>query len=134
VVTDAELKEAAQALAARLLDARPDAVVTTLPATGPALIVGRAGTLDAWLAAQGLPPAPSMKDGSARVWAGRTRDGRTYAVIAVTDAAALKSLERPLPHYGKQSWLVFDGPRAAAKGIWPPAAEAAPVSAPAPHR
>ena len=27
-------------------------------------------------------------------------------------------LQRPLPHYGSQSWLVFDGARASARGVW----------------
>jgi len=125
---DAELRSAALALAARLLDGKPDAVAATLPARGPVLIVGKAGELDAWLAAQNLPPRPAMKEGSAQVWAGRDRGGRPYAVVSVADATALKALERPLPHYGKQSWLVFDGPRAVDKGVWPP------VSAASPHR
>jgi hypothetical protein len=43
--------------------------------------------------------------------------------VSARDAAALKALERGLPHYGKQSWLVFDGPRASAKGVWPPGTE-----------
>jgi hypothetical protein len=34
-------------------------------------------------------------------------------------AAALQALQRGLPHYGKQSWLVFEGTRAQDKGIWP---------------
>ena len=121
---DAELRTAAQALAARLLDAKPDAVVTTLPARGPALIVGKANELDAWLAARQLPSRPALKEGSAQVWAGRDSRGRPYVAIAVADVAALKALMRPLPHYGKQSWLVFDGPRAIERGIWPPAGAA----------
>lgn len=117
---DAELRAAAQALAARLLDAKPDAVVTTLPTRGPVLIIGKANELDAWLAAQSLPPRPAMKEGSARVWAGRDGKGRSFVAISVADVAALKALMRPLPHYGKQSWLVFDGPRALDRGVWPP--------------
>jgi hypothetical protein len=45
-------------------------------------------------------------------------------VISARDAASLKALERGLPHYGRQSWLVFDGGRAAEKGVWPPRAAA----------
>jgi aminopeptidase N len=127
---DGDLRAAAQALAARLLDAQPGSAATTLPAKGPALIVGLAQALDAWLAAQGLAPRPAaMKAGSAQVWAGRDHAGRPYAVVSVADAAALKALERPLPHYGKQSWLVFDGAHATDKGIWPPSVDAVPVRA-----
>lgn len=125
VGNDAELRSATQALAARLLDAKPDTVLAVLPARGPVLIVGKAGELDAWLATQGLPPRPALKDGSARVWAGRDDKGRSYLAISVTDIPALKALMRPLPHYGKQSWLVFDGARAIDRGTWPPRAESA---------
>jgi aminopeptidase N len=126
---DGELRAAALALSARLLDARPDAIGATLPASGPVLILGKTQELDTWLAAQGLPPRPlAVTAGSAQVWAGRDRNGRPYAVISVADVAALKALERPLPHYGKQSWLVFDGPRATDKGVWPPGVDAVPVS------
>ncbi|MBK7674598.1 MAG: hypothetical protein IPJ27_07405 [Candidatus Accumulibacter sp.] len=41
------------------------------------------------------------------------------AVISANDAEALRALLRPLPHYGSQSWLVFDGGRAIERGIWP---------------
>jgi hypothetical protein len=54
------------------------------------------------------------------VWAGRDADGRAYAVVSARDAIALMALQRALPHYGRQSWLVFEGGRAADKGTWPP--------------
>ncbi len=125
---DAGLRAAALALGARVLDAAPDAVDASLPASGPVLIVGKAQELDAWLAAHDLPPRPAtMKPGSARVWAGRDRNGRPYVVVSVSDGAALGALNRPLPHYGRQSWLVFDGAQATDKGIWPPRVDAVPV-------
>lgn len=120
VVADAELQPAAQALAQRLLDAKSAPLVTALPARGPTLIFGLEANIDAWLAAQGLPARPFPPRGSAQVWAGRDAKNRPYAVVAARDAAALAALQRGLPHYGRQSWLVFDGARAADKGIWPP--------------
>jgi hypothetical protein len=66
--------------------------------------------------------------GSAQVWAGRTGDGRAYAVVSARDADSLGALARGLPHYGRQSWLAFDGARAAAKGSWPPRAAAVTVT------
>ena len=33
-------------------------------------------------------------------------------------AAALQAVARPLPHYGSQSWLVFEGGRVLARGVW----------------
>jgi aminopeptidase N len=122
VVTDAELQPAAQALAQRVLDAQP-AIADSLPAKGPVLIFGLDATIDAWLARQALPVRPLNPRGTAQVWAGRDAKQRPYVVVAARDAASLKALERGLPHYGKQSWLVFEGARAAEKGIWPPHAE-----------
>ncbi len=123
VVTEADLQPAARALAARVLDAPPGSATEKLPGRGPVLIVGRAATLDAWLKAHSLSARPFPQEGSAQVWAGRDADGRSYAVISARDAAALAALERGLPHYGKQSWLVFEGARATGKGIWPPRQE-----------
>jgi hypothetical protein len=41
------------------------------------------------------------------------------AIISGRDAAALNALQRGLPHYGGQSWLVFEQGRAIDKGVWP---------------
>jgi hypothetical protein len=40
-------------------------------------------------------------------------------VIAAKDAASLEALIRPLPHYGRQSYLAFDGRQVIEKGVWP---------------
>ncbi|MEW6512580.1 MAG: M1 family aminopeptidase [Pseudomonadota bacterium] len=119
VVTDEVLNSSAQALAQRVLDARPG-IADRLPAQGPVLIFGFEATIDRWLTANGLPARPLTPRGTAQVWAGRDARNRPYVVISVRDANALAALQRGLPHYGKQSWLVFDGARAAEKGIWPP--------------
>ncbi|HET9462471.1 MAG TPA: M1 family peptidase, partial [Thiobacillus sp.] len=73
------------------------------------------------LARLGLPPRPARLagQGSAQVWAARDQNGRPYAVVSVRDLAALRALERGLPHYGNQSWLVFESARVQDKGIWP---------------
>ena len=126
VVTDADLQPAALALAARVLDADVASAQDSLPPRGPVLIIGRDATVDAWLARHALPARPPMLRvlrGSAQVWAGRDAAGRPYVVIAARDAVSLKALERGLPHYGKQSWLVFEGARALEKGVWPPRSE-----------
>ena len=125
---EGELVEAAGALAERLLDARPEPLQASgpgLPGSEPVLIVGLTEAVATLLAGLGLPPAPPQLAvaGSARVWAARDGAGRPYAVIAVRDGAALRALQRPLPHYGRQSWLVFDAARALDKGVWPPRPE-----------
>ena len=87
----------------------------------PVLIVGRVEPVAALLARLGLPPQPPplAGPGSAKVWVARTTVGRPYLVIAARDSAALHALLRPLPHYGRESWLVFDAARALDKGVWP---------------
>jgi hypothetical protein len=125
---DAEMRAAALALAARALDARPERLDADPPA-GPFLLLGRHTDVDAWLARHRLTPRPQAisANASAQVWAARDANGRPYAVVSARDAAALKALERGLPHYGKQSWLAFDGGRAAEKGAWPPRPDAVKV-------
>jgi len=46
-------------------------------------------------------------------------DGASLAIISAQDAASLEALIRPLPHYGRQSYLVFDGRQAIERGVWP---------------
>jgi aminopeptidase N len=121
---DPELREVATTLAARLLDSRPEPqtrIGTRLPGDAPLLLIGRTASIDDLLARLGLPPRPAELGGkgSAQVWAARAPDGRPYAVISARDATALQALQRGLPHYGRQSWLVFEGTRAQDKGIWP---------------
>ena len=50
-----------------------------------------------------------------------TVPGKSFqlAIISGQDAAALNALQRGLPHYGGQSWLIFEQGRAIGKGIWP---------------
>jgi len=120
-VIDPALDDAASALIARLLDDKSARRVDR-PGELPLLVIATESGVDAWLARHGLPPRPEQVRGrgTAQVWAGRDAAGRTHAVVAVRDAAALRALERGLPHYGRQSWLVFDGGRAVAKGTLPP--------------
>ncbi|PWC36356.1 M1 family aminopeptidase [Azospirillum sp. TSO35-2] len=114
-----DASEAAKALAGRLMDAS-----STGGAAGgsvPLLLVGTDAAVTQALAQRGLPPVPVelAGRGSARVWVSRAADGRTALVVSGADADALRALLRPLPHYGRQSWLVFDGAKAADRGVWP---------------
>ena len=117
-----ELVEAARALAARLFERAPiEAGSAALhSAGGPVLLAGSAAAVAAVLEHAGLPAqAPGLPGGgSARVWTVQRPAGPALAVVAAADASALNALQRPLPHYGSQSWLVFDGARVSARGIW----------------
>ena len=55
-------------------------------------------------------------------WAARRPHGPALAVVAADGADALRAVGRPLPHYGSQSFVVFDGARAVDRGLWPPPA------------
>jgi hypothetical protein len=92
------------------------------PGPAPLLIAGLHEEVDAALERLGLPPRPSevAGKGTAQVWT-VLASATPVAVVSAQDAASLAALERALPHYGSQSWLVFKGARAVARGIWPPA-------------
>jgi hypothetical protein len=103
--------------------------VTDKVADEPLLIIGLHDDVDAALARLGLPPRPPevAGKGTAQVWTVRGA-ATPVAVVSAKDAASLAALERPLPHYGAQSWLVFEGARAVARGSWPPSPRVVPVS------
>jgi hypothetical protein len=73
------------------------------------------------LASAGLPRTPPSLAGrgTARVWTGRRPDGAPLLVVEADDARALQALARPLPHYRRESYLVFEGGQAVDRGTWP---------------
>lgn len=128
---DGGIAEAAQALAVRLFERTPGAAgLAALNAEGgPVLLIGSEAAVAAVLARAGLPAPPEAlpAGGTARVWTMQRASGPPLAVVAAADAAALHALQRPLSHYGGQSWLVFDGPRVRARGVWEASGQAVPV-------
>ncbi|MBM3394505.1 MAG: M1 family metallopeptidase [Betaproteobacteria bacterium] len=117
---DAAIVAQAQTLAEQLLDHPP------VPHAAPAqLLVGTHAALQQALGS-GYPRA--FKDrGHARVWAERDAAGGLRMVVSVRDLAALQTLTRPLPHYGGQSFVVFEGGKAVDRGVWPSHAPTLPV-------
>jgi len=122
LVSGADAARAARTLAGRVLEHAPQVHPATaeLPDV-PVLAIGLDAEVDAWLAQQGLAPRPTevAAKGSAQAWAATRRDGRALMVVSGRDAAALEALARPLPHYGRQSWIAFEGAKAIARGLWP---------------
>jgi aminopeptidase N len=123
VSDSADMRRAATELSARLFETPPSAIVHAEQigdGEAPALLVGLPTDIDAALARIGAPPRPRevIAQGSAQVWTVQRESGPPLAVISADSAAALRALLRPLPHYGAQSWLVFDGSRALARGAW----------------
>jgi hypothetical protein len=112
-------QDAARALAERLMDAATRD--GTVYRTSPVAIIGTTDAVVKALAEQGLPPMPASLagKGTARVWTARSDAGFTVLSIAADDRAALEALMRPLPHYGRQSFLVFQGREAVERGVWP---------------
>ncbi|HEY0844009.1 MAG TPA: M1 family aminopeptidase [Noviherbaspirillum sp.] len=119
----AEVQAAADALAQRLFESAPQAATADALGTGnaPVLLIGLQADIDAALAAAGLPPRPDnlAGKGSAQAWTVMRESGAPVAVVSARDAEAMRALQRPLPHYGAQSWVIFDGSRALARGVWP---------------
>jgi aminopeptidase N len=119
----------ANALAQRLLesDARPVTEAGLLAAPDvPALVIGDADSLRALLPRLGLgdvPPALA-RQGSARAWTARAANGKTLALVSADDPQALANMQRALPHYGRQSWLVFEADRVVQQGAWPAGTQA----------
>ncbi len=123
VTGDAAVQDAARALAAQFFEARAAEVAADAAPAGdePLLLIGLDADVDAALAKLGLParPANLTDRGTAQVWT--VQDRPPVAVVAARDAASLRALARPLPHYGAQSYLVFDGAKAIERGVWPSA-------------
>jgi aminopeptidase N len=117
------LRSEAIALADRMFEnaPMPIALEQARRGTQPVLLVGLHPDVDQALAELGLPPRPARlaERGSAQVWTVRRGTvGPPLAVVSARDAAALLALRRPLPHYGAQSYLAFEGSRAIERGIW----------------
>jgi hypothetical protein len=85
------------------------------------LVIGLSADVDQFLARANLPRRPQRVDGrgTAQVWTAYQANGKVLAVVSAESADALRALLRPLPHYGRQSYLVFEGPRVVERGIWP---------------
>ena len=128
-----EVEQAARALAQSFFEnpARPMSA-NEIPGRGePILLIGLSADIDAALARLGLPPRPKALAGrgSAQVWTVRRATGEPpVAVVSARDAPSLLALRRPLPHYGAQSYLVFEGSRAVERGVWQAPGHLIPVS------
>ena len=122
VLPDGPAADIGRKLAAQLLDHPAKVFAAGAPVPpGPLLVIGVGDGLDPWLAQHGLParPAVAAEKGTAQVWTATRGDGRTLVVVSARDVGALAALARPLPHYGRQSWVVFDGAKAIDRGVWP---------------
>jgi aminopeptidase N len=130
----------ATALAARLLDAQPselgEADLLTAPQV-PVLVIGDAASIRPLLPILGMGSLPEILlaanpadpadrrplKGTARAWAARAPNGKTFAFVLADSPEQVGLLQRSMPHYGRQSWLVFQEGRVSEQGAWPVAAQ-----------
>ncbi|MEZ5934216.1 MAG: M1 family aminopeptidase [Alphaproteobacteria bacterium] len=113
----------AEELAARTLDTglrlaeAEDAAIRT----SPLMLVGLKDELAPLLPKAGIEAIPAALEGqgTARVWVAARTDAPPALVVEADDPDALGALLRPLPHYGRQSYLVFHSGRVTDKGVWP---------------
>jgi hypothetical protein len=84
-------------------------------------VIGLQQQVDAWLIANNLPVRPESvaNKGSAQAWTFSRPNGSTLAIVSARDSASLEALIRPLPHYGRQSYVIFDGRKMIEQGAWP---------------
>ncbi len=117
-----EVRQIAETLAGRLQRRAPKIIPANqnLPAT-PMLVIGLQHEINAWLEARNLSSRPEIvsNQGTAQAWTLTRPDGASLAVVSAQNAASLEALIRPLPHYGRQSYMVFEGRQAIKKGLWP---------------
>lgn len=117
-----EIRHIAETLASRLQRRAPDiASASTKLSAAPTLVIGLQNEIDAWLETKNLSPRPEVvsEKGSAQAWTmARSKDG-SLAIVSAQDVVSLEALIRPLPHYGRQSYIMFDGRQALDRGTWP---------------
>lgn len=121
-----DARAAAETLAQKLQRRAPKLISATesLPAV-PVLVIGLQPQVETWLARNGLPARPEAvtEQGSAQAWTVSRPDGAMVAVVSAQDVESLAALVRPLPHYGRQSYVVFNGSKMVARGTWPARAQ-----------
>jgi aminopeptidase N len=131
---------AASELSGRLLDAQvrqvSEAELLSSPQV-PALVVGDRASVTQVLSTLrlgGLPDVLFEEDpsrpvaqralkGSAQAWTARAANGKTLAFVMTDSPATLLALQRSMPHYGRQSWLLFQDARVVGQGAWPVTAQ-----------
>ena len=118
-----EFSEIAQSLASRLLDNAPRFLAPgQAPGpTQPLLLITSADRLAGQLEQLQLQvpdELPDIKYGAA-AWTARLANNTPVLVISAESTVQLQALLRPLPHYGGQSYVLFDEGRAQSRGLWP---------------
>ena len=121
--TDVNFQAAASDLAVRLLDTEPrfEALAAAQRPDQSLLLIAPSDQLAEQLALLGLESPPGLPDvaHTAAAWTAARNDGASVLVVSADTAGDLEALLRPLPHYGGQSYILFDAGRAQSRGVWP---------------
>ncbi len=125
--SDKIMEKVAKNLATKLMDGPPHFANPSKVAThgGPLLIFGQTLAVQELLHSANLRTTPKMLlgRGTARVWASRQQNSngnlRPILVVEAEDQKAMQSLIRPLPHYGRRGYLIFEGRSVLEDGVWP---------------
>ncbi len=119
---DVKFKATAQQLAEQIMDTRIDAQSQTADILHDKdyLVIGTPKDIKTYLAQRPSlhPPAGLPLEGTAKAWVIHHKNKATIAFIEAKNQEALKALLRPLPHYGRRSYVVFNGAKVTAKGVW----------------
>jgi aminopeptidase N len=124
VVADrgAEARKIARELAARFFERSPRVLEgdQRFPA-GAVLVVGTESAVADLLARDELPMQPEdfAGRGTARAWSAQRPGGGTLVVVSARDLSALRAIVTLLPHYGGESFVVFEGRTAQERGLRP---------------
>jgi len=121
------MQKTAKQLAARMMDRPPRFEESSQLSghNGPMLVIGTTLEVAQFLHQRGFPATPKALQGrgTARVWAARRQSGGETSlpllVVEANDPQALQDLLRPLPHYGRRGYLVFNATKAIDDGVWP---------------
>jgi hypothetical protein len=127
ISSDEAMQKTAKKLVTSMMDASPHFVKASQISehNGPTLIIGTTLEVGKFLQKNGLPTTPKVLKGrgSARVWAARRLSNKgthlPLLVVEANDPEAIQNLLRPLPHYGRRSYLVFNASKVLDVGVWP---------------
>jgi hypothetical protein len=126
---DARVRETARSLAAALQDEAPRVRGEDDNfGNAPLLAIGLDADVERWLKNRGFPARPpALSNGTAVTWTAMLASGQVLTVVSARDVESLAALARPLPHYGRRSYVVFEGAKMIDAGVWPAKARVWPL-------
>lgn len=118
----AEALQIARALAEAFFERDAQAVSAGAPfPSGSVLVVGTDAAVASLTRRERLadPPEDVAGEGTARAWAARRGERGTVVIVSAVDLSALREITLLLPHFGADSFVVFNGRRVEKRGLLP---------------